>query len=157
MHGGREQTLCELRRRFWIVSGRTLVKTCVKCRRMNARRGPPKEMWSDTGTNFVGAERELRDAIAHWNEEKIESQLQQKGVKWIFQPPASPHMSGVWERIVKITKKHLKAIVGDGLLNDLELRTFLGEVEFIINSRPITAVPDDPTDLSALTRNHFLL
>jgi len=62
-----------------------------------SKRGPPKEIWSDRGTNFVGANRELKGAIAHW--ETIERQLQQKGIKWIFQPPAAPHMSGVWERL----------------------------------------------------------
>ena len=46
-----------------------------------SRRGPPKEIWSDRGTNFVGANRELRESIARWNEEKIDRQLQQKGIK----------------------------------------------------------------------------
>ena len=35
--------LCELRRMFWIVAGRSLakrtIKDCVKCRRLNAKRG----------------------------------------------------------------------------------------------------------------------
>ena len=92
-----------------------------------------------------------------WNEEKIERQLQQKGIKWILQPPASPHMSGVWERLVQTTKKHLKNVVGDRLLNDLELRTLLAEIESIVNNRPITAVSDDPGDFAALKPNHFLL
>jgi len=51
----------------------------------------------------------------------------------------------------------LKNVVGDGLLNDLELRTFLAEIESIVNNRPITAVSDDPADFAALTPNHFLL
>ena len=38
---GREQTLCELRRKFWIFSGRRLVKniirSCIRCRGMNAK------------------------------------------------------------------------------------------------------------------------
>ena len=59
-------------------------------RQFISRRGPPKEIWSDRGTNFVGANRELRKSIAHWNEEKIDRQLQQKGIKWVFQPPAAP-------------------------------------------------------------------
>ena len=126
-------------------------------RQFISRRGPPKEIWSDRGTNFVGASRELKEAIAHWNEETIERQLQQKGIRWVFQPPAAPHMSGVWERLVQITKKHLKSVAGDGLLSDVELRTLLGEVESIVNNRPITAVSDDPDDCSALTPNHFLL
>ena len=40
-HSGREQTLCQLRRMFWIVAGKSLVKgtirNCVKCRRLNAK------------------------------------------------------------------------------------------------------------------------
>ena len=68
-----------------------------------------------------------------------------------------PHMSGVWERLVQITRKHLKSVAGDGLLSDVELRTLLAEVESIVNNRPITAVSDDPDDCSALTPNHFLL
>ena len=41
-HSGKEQTLCELRRTFWIVAGRSLVKgttrNCVKCRGLNPKR-----------------------------------------------------------------------------------------------------------------------
>ena len=66
-------------------------------------------------------------------------------------------MSGVWGRLVQITKKHLNSAVGDALLTDVELRTLLAEVESIVNNRPITAVLDDPDDCSALTPNHFLL
>ena len=51
-HSGRDQTLCELRRKFWIISGRSLVKkiirSCIRCRRMNAK---PMEQ-------FVGLYRE---------------------------------------------------------------------------------------------------
>ena len=40
-HSGREQTLCELRRMFWIIGGRGLVKktirSCIRCRTMNAK------------------------------------------------------------------------------------------------------------------------
>ena len=68
-----------------------------------------------------------------------------------------PPYVGVWERLVQITKKHLKSAAGDGLLSDVELRTLLAEVESIVNNRPITAVSDDPDDCSALTPNHFLL
>ena len=40
-HSERGQTLCELRRMFWIIGGRGLVKktirSCIRCRRMNAK------------------------------------------------------------------------------------------------------------------------
>ena len=46
--------------------------------------------------------------------------------------------------------KHLKSAAGDGRLSDVELRTMLAEVEFMVSNRPITAVSDDPDDCSTL-------
>ena len=43
-----------------------------------------------------------------------------------------------------------KSVVGDGLLNDLEPRILLAEVESIVNNRPITAALDDSADFTAL-------
>ena len=36
-----------------------------------ARRGRPKEIRSDNGTNFTSAESELKQLIRQWNQEKI--------------------------------------------------------------------------------------
>ena len=65
-------------------------------------------------------------------------------------------MSEAWERLVQTTKKHLKSVAINGLLNDLELRTLLAEIESTVNYRPITTVSDDTADLTALTPNHLL-
>lgn len=99
----------------------------------------------------------MQDGIKGWNNIKIYQEFQQKGVKWTFHPPTVAHMSGVWERLVQSAKRHLKAIVGDGLLSELALPTLFTEVEFIMNNRPIVAASDDPADLEALNPNHFLL
>lgn len=40
-------------------------------RRSIARRGIPEMIRSDNGTNFVGGNKELRQAIADWNDEQI--------------------------------------------------------------------------------------
>ena len=131
--------------------------TIMVLRQFLNRRGPPDVIFSDNGTNFVGAVRELRDAQAQWRLQQIEERLQQDNIKWVFQPPAAPHMSGVWKRLVKMAKRHLSALIGSGLVSDFELRTLFAEVEGIVNSRPITPVSSDPQDLEALTPNHLLL
>lgn len=126
-------------------------------RRFISRRGHPKIIRSDNGTNFCAGERELREAIGHWNQRKIGNYLQQRNVKWIFNPPAAPHMGGVWERMVQSTKKILKALVKEQVLTDESLRTLVTEVEGILNSRPLTSNNDHPNDLEPLTPNDLLL
>ena len=105
----------------------------------------------------MGATREMKESIEEWNQSKISREMQQKGIRWVFHPPATPHMSSVWERLVQSAKKHLKAIAGDQLLSEFALRTFLAEVEAVMNGRPLCAVSDDPADLEPLTPNHLLL
>ena len=43
------------------------------------------------------------------------------------------------------------------MLTDESLRTVFCEVEYVVNSRPITKVSDDQRDGAALSPNHFLL
>ena len=59
------------------------------------RHGSPDEIYSDNGTNFVGADCELADALAEWNQVQIDRHLQQKGITWVFQSPSAPYMGGV--------------------------------------------------------------
>ena len=63
-------------------------------RRFINRRGPPKFMYSDNGTNCVGAEREMREAIANWNEEHIQRELSQRRCQWKFQGITSQRSLG---------------------------------------------------------------
>ncbi|XP_064647116.1 uncharacterized protein LOC135499969 [Lineus longissimus] len=240
-HAGREQTLAETRKEFWILGGRHLAKNiirnCCDCRRRNARpmkqvmaalpefrlvpfqpaftttgcdlfgpleikwgrnttikrwgclftclvtravylemvqslssdyfvltlrqfisrRGPPEEIRCDNGSNFTGAAKELGKAREEWNQQQIVTEMQQKGIKFIFLPPNAPHMAGVWERLVKVSKRHLQALSGGYLLTDNGLRTLLAEAEAIMNGRPLCPVSEDPKDFEALTPNHFLV
>ena len=126
-------------------------------RRFIARRGQVKEIRSDNGSNFVGGERELRVMIDSWNQAKIHDALLQKSIKWVFNPPGASHHGGVWERLIRSTRKVLGALVKEQSLDDESLQTLLCECESIINGRPLTTVSDDPKDLEPLSPNHLLL
>ena len=126
-------------------------------RRFIARRGPPEEMRSDNGGNFVRGEKELREAIKDWNQSRIHDHLLQFNTKWTFNPPASSHHGGAWERCIRSVRKVLRALVKEQQLNDEGLRTLMCEAETIVNGRPITKLSDDPRDLEPLTPNHLLL
>ena len=126
-------------------------------RRFIARRGPPEVVRSDNGGNFVSGEKELRDAVAAWNQQKIHQFLVQRNVKWNFNPPAGSHFGGVWERCIRTVRKVMTSLLNQQTLDDEGLVTLMCEVESIINSRPLTKVSDDPEDVEALTPNHLLL
>ena len=125
--------------------------------RFCSRRGTPKSVYSDNGTNFTGAERELRECLKKWQQSTIHDTLCQQGVEWKFSPPAASHQGGVWERMIRSIRKIMRSLVGDKLLDDESLYTFLLEVERILNNRPLTPVSDDPRDLNSLTPNMLLL
>ena len=74
------------------------------------------------------------------NEAKITDELSQHGIKWHFNPPAAPHLGGVWERLVKSAKRALKPVAGNQRVTDETLLTFMAEAESLINSRPLTHV-----------------
>ena len=115
-----------------------------------------KELRSDNGTNFVGADREITEAIEHIGNKRVRSELLQHGCKWVFHPPGASHMSGVWERLVKSVKRSLKAIIGKDLINEEVLQTVFTEAERIANSRPLTRNSSSPDDDEPLTLSHFL-
>ena len=125
--------------------------------RFVGRRGPPGIIYSDNGTNFRGAELDVVNALKVWDQEKIQLKLTRRGIEWKFNPPAASHQGSVWERLIRSIRRILHSMVGERLVDEETLRTFLIEVEKILNDRPITPVSDDPKDLEALTPNHILL
>ena len=131
---------------------------CINAiRRFVSRRGQVAHLRSENGTNFVGAERELKQALAAMNQDKINGVLTQAGIQWSFNPPAASHHGGVWERMIRLVRKVLSSVLRQQRLDDDGLHTVLCEVEAILNDRPITKLADDPTDLEPLTPNHLLL
>ena len=125
--------------------------------RFIARRGKPRVIWSDNGTNFVGANREFREYIELWNQSCIEEKLAQEHIEWKFNPPGAPHFGGVWERLIRSCKKAMINILGSRRLTDETLSTTMCMVEQVLNARPLTPVSNDANDLEALTPNHFLI
>ena len=124
--------------------------------RMVSRRGLPEAMYSDNGTTFKGADKELKSLIAQLDETKIKKSIANKGVKWYFNPPLAPPLRGVHESMIKSAKRAINAILGNADVNDEELMTAIIGAEGLINSRPLTYQTADPSDDVPLTPNHFL-
>ena len=120
------------------------------------RRGHVKEIRSDNGTNFTGADKEIKESLKNVDYSRVERDLMQRGCKWVFHPLGASHMSGVWERLVRTVKRSLKAILTNDPINEEVLSTVFTEAERIANSRPLTPNSSSPDDAEALTQSHFL-
>ena len=118
---------------------------------MTSRRGYPLEIVSDRGTNFIGASRELKELVEKLDIDQIQQKTVDKGVKWSFNPPLSPHFGGVHKIMIKAAKKAIYAILNNADVNDEELSTVFTGVEAMLNSRPLTYQTSNPKDTIPLT------
>ena len=116
----------------------------------------PKEIFSDNGGNYIGAEKVLRDLISTWNKDHIHKTLAKKGIDWHFSPPKTPHFGGVWERIFRSVKSSFRFMIGDTILNDEDLATVVAEVCQILNNRPLVPLTANSDDVAFLTPNMLL-
>ena len=144
------------------VSDLTSEAFVAALRRFVARRGCPTLIWSDNGTNFVGANRELKEMHEFLAQQDtgrtVTDVCSTLGIEWRFIPERSPHFGGLWEAAVKSAKTHLRRVVGDVKLTFEELSTVLAQIEACLNSRPLVPanIPDEDS-IEVITPGHFLI
>ena len=77
--------------------------------RFVSRRGKPKYIYSDNGTNFIGAKNALHEIyrFLHKDTNKITNHLSNENIQWHLIPPRAPNFGGLWEAAVKVAKAHI--------------------------------------------------
>ena len=118
-------------------------------------------IWSDHGTNFVGAAKELKDLYSYLKNSQVELAINKycsdQDIQWTHIPEHAPHFGGLWEAAVKSIKRHFRRIIGNVRLTFEELATVLAQVEACLNSRPLTPLPQLKDGMEVLTPGHFLI
>uniref|UniRef100_A0A8D8TQ66 Integrase catalytic domain-containing protein n=1 Tax=Cacopsylla melanoneura TaxID=428564 RepID=A0A8D8TQ66_9HEMI len=143
-----------------LVSELTTQAFLASLDRFVGRRGLPTTIFSDNGTNFLGASNYLSDVQAFLRsaDAEIDQFLQIKEVRWNFIPPSAPNFGGLWEAGVRSVKKHLSHVLQGQSWTFEEISTFLIRIEAILNSRPICPLSSSPNDgVNYLTPGHFLI
>lgn len=114
-----------------------------------------KQLRSDCGTNFLGDCKEHGITPTHFNNQDIQSYLNENKYTWVFNPPHASHMGGSWERMTGITKHILDSMLSSTPTQHLTHEvTFLAKVTALVNSWPLTPVssyPDSPFVLTPAT------
>lgn len=144
-----------------VVTDLTTEAFIASLTRFVSRRGLCLHIFSDCGTNFIGANSALQKIISSIvysteAQSKIHHFSTPRGITFHFNPPAAPHQGGLWEGAVKSAKHHLRRVMGDTVLTLMEFITLSTQIEAMLNSRPLTQLSSDPSDCSALTPGHFL-
>jgi hypothetical protein len=89
-------------------------------RRFTARRGLPSKIITDNGTTFQAASKMLKTLM---KDSKVCRYLAELRIEWSFNLPKAPWWGGVFERLVKATKRCLKKTIGRTSLTYEELLT----------------------------------
>ena len=126
-------------------------------RRFISRRGKCQHIYSDNGTNFVGARNRLNELSQLLQDRDFQRNvtdfLAKDQTSWHMIPPNAPHFGGLWESAVNSAKNHVIRVIGETRLTYEELYTVLTQVEACLNSRPLTAVPNP--DLRDVSENRL--
>ena len=134
-------------------------QTFIRCfKRFVARRSLPRLIVSDNGKTFKAATKIIRQIMEHRD---VTQHFEGLRIQWTFNIERAPWWGGIFERLIKSTKRCLRKMIGRSRLSYDELATILIEIEMIINSRPITYVSssdlEEPLTPSHLLTGHRLL
>ena len=119
-------------------------------------------MYSNNGTNFVGAGREFRECLeAEPFKMDVKDKCRKERTKWKFQPPEALHFGGAHGRLVRAVKRSLYRVLeieNKTSRNPTEevLCTLLFELIGLLNGQLLTHSSSDAEKFRPITPNDLL-
>ncbi|CAB3239959.1 unnamed protein product [Arctia plantaginis] len=89
--------------------------------------------------------------------EVIESDIANQDIEFKCIPAYSPHFGGIWEAAIKSMKHLLRRVMSLTHLTYEEFAKCPAKVQAILNSRPLTPLSTDRSDLTCHTPLHLVL
>ena len=120
-------------------------------------RGFPATIYSDPGSQLIGADNELKEAWSQLDKDTIMRKGTENGLSWVFGPADSPWHQGAVESLVKSAKRAIDITIHNQRLSVPEILTLFYEIANVMNERPIGSLPGADSELTMLTPNSLLL
>ena len=121
--------------------------------RFVARRGSPRLLVSDNGTNLVHFSKDL---LSISDSSFTKDLMIKERVEWHFIPVRAAFMGGMYERLIGLFKSVIKRSIGRSLLSLDEFSTVCAYAEASCNDRPLYYVSRQDTGTIPLTPNMLL-
>ena len=121
-------------------------------KRLIARQGRPKLVYSDNATTFKAAAKWLKQAQKN---ERLHAFLIDNTIEWRFNLSRAPWWGGQFERLIGLFKRAFYKTIGNGTLTWEELEEVVLDIEIALNNRPLNYLEHD-VEMSVLTPNTML-
>ena len=125
-------------------------------KKFESRNGSPSQYFADLGTQIVGADRAMVQAVENLNKDAIENFANSNETKFTFGTAHFPEGQGAVERLVKEIKKSLRVITNNITLSFEELDSALQQASYLVNCRPLQLNPTTGDD-SFICPNDILM
>ncbi len=147
---------------FDLCKGLSAEEFLLTLKRFINRQGSPAHIYSDNGTNFIGAKHEIEQLTSFLKNKETQSTISHLSAlhefQWHIIPPRAPHFGGLWEAAVRRMKLILKKQMLPHKMTFDEIYTILTEAEAILNSTPLSPVhSDDVTEDLCITPGHIII
>lgn len=124
--------------------------------RFTSVRGWPAVMYSDPGSQLIGADNELQHAWVRIDKSILVRTGAENGT-WKIGPADSPWNQGAVEALVKSAKLASHFAIQNQRLSPVEFMTVCYDVANLLNERPIGIRPTTDSEIRILTPNCLLL